>query len=79
MNDQEQKKVAEDIHEASLGLRDVVTKMIGKYLSVCSELKQCRNELCLQCGNYKEAHNGACKDCRYRKGGEWESDLNAED
>jgi len=40
-----------------------------------SELKNCRNELCLKCGNYKESHNGACDDCRYRHGGEWEFDL----
>lgn len=29
------------------------------------ELKNCRNELCLKCGNYHEAHKGACDDCRY--------------
>ena len=40
------------------------------------ELKNCRNELCLKCGNYHEAHNGACDDCRYRHGGEWSVDLN---
>ena len=40
-----------------------------------SELKNCRNELCMKCGNYKEAHIGACDDCRYRHGGEWSCDL----
>ena len=40
------------------------------------ELKNCRDELCLKCGNYNEAHNGACDDCRYRNGGEWSVDLN---
>ena len=39
------------------------------------ELKNCRNELCLKCGRYKEAHIGACDDCRYRHGGEWSCDL----
>ena len=29
------------------------------------ELWNCRNELCLKCERYKEAWNGACKDCRY--------------
>ena len=40
-----------------------------------NELKNCRNELCLKCGNYREAHNGACDGCRYRHGGEWSVDL----
>lgn len=39
------------------------------------ELKNCRNELCLKCGNYKEAHLGACNDCRYQHGGEWRADI----
>ena len=32
-----------------------------------SDLKDCVNELCLQCGQYKEAHEGACDDCRWLK------------
>lgn len=30
-----------------------------------NELKNCRNELCLKCGSYRNSHNGACNDCRY--------------
>ena len=26
-----------------------------------------RNELCYLCGKYREAHNGACDGCRWRK------------
>ncbi len=29
------------------------------------ELWNCRNELCLRCGKYENAHRGACDDCRY--------------
>lgn len=29
------------------------------------ELYLCKNELCLVCGNYKEAHLGACDDCHW--------------
>lgn len=35
-----------------------------------SDLKDCRNELCLRCGNYKEAHKGACDDCRWKDMGD---------
>lgn len=30
------------------------------------ELRWCRNELCLRCGNYREKHLGACDGCRWR-------------
>ena len=30
------------------------------------DLKDCRNELCLKCGNYKLAHKGACDGCRWK-------------
>lgn len=29
------------------------------------ELADCRNELCLKCGRYSEAHLGACSGCRW--------------
>ena len=31
------------------------------------ELADMRNELCCKCGNYREAHNGACNGCRWEK------------
>ena len=31
------------------------------------ELASMRNELCLLCGNYREAHNGACDGCRWEE------------
>lgn len=35
-----------------------------------SDLRLCRNELCLRCGNYKEAHKGACDGCRWKDMGD---------
>ena len=32
-----------------------------------TEFKDCVNELCLKCGNYREEHNGACDGCRWLK------------
>ena len=39
------------------------------------EVKHCRDELCLHCGKYKNAHLGDCDECRFARGGEWEKDL----
>jgi len=33
--------------------------------SLKTDLKDCRNELCLKCGNYKQKHLGACDGCRW--------------
>ena len=33
----------------------------------CMEaISDCRNELCLLCGNYKRSHIGACEGCRWK-------------
>lgn len=53
-----------------------IVQELAQIYRLRSELKRCRNELCQKCGQYKEAHNGACDGCRYRHGGEWEVDLN---
>lgn len=31
-----------------------------------SDFRDCRNELCLRCGQYKTAHLGSCDGCRWR-------------
>ena len=31
------------------------------------ELHEAKNELCCKCGKYREAHNGACDWCRWKK------------
>ena len=30
------------------------------------DFRDCRNELCLKCGDYKQRHLGACDGCRWR-------------
>lgn len=37
--------------------------------SLQSELRTCRNELCLRCGSYVMKHQGACDDCRWENYG----------
>lgn len=36
-------------------------------LRALSDINDCRNELCLKCGNYKGKHLGLCKDCRWEQ------------
>ena len=31
------------------------------------ELDAMRNELCYKCGNYRDAHNGACDGCMWKE------------
>ena len=31
------------------------------------QLHEAKNELCCKCGNYREAHNGACDGCMWKK------------
>lgn len=40
-----------------------VAKAIKQLVKERDEL---RNELCLRCGEYTEAHNGACNGCKWR-------------
>ena len=47
-------------HLESLPAADVVSG---------SDFRDCRNELCLKCGNYTQAHNGACDGCRWKECG----------
>lgn len=34
---------------------------------ILRELKNCRNELCLKCGEYTSEHLGNCDGCRYNR------------
>ena len=47
-----------------------VLKLSDALVKTGSDLRDCRNELCLRCGSYKEAHKGACDGCRW-KDGDW--------
>ena len=43
-----------------------IVNMNGYIEQQKSVLKDCRNELCYKCGDYKMRHKGACDDCRWR-------------
>ena len=44
-----------------------LTELICIVDSTESDLKDCVNELCLKCGNYREEHLGACNGCRWKE------------
>ena len=55
---------------ATIELKDIaIMELYTKVVSLEKELKNCRNELCLRCGSYREAHKGACDGCRYKEMG----------
>jgi hypothetical protein len=35
-------------------------------IALQKKLKDCRNELCIKCGDYTRRHLGACDGCRWR-------------
>ena len=47
-------------------LMETYDKMVRERDKVKSDLKDCRNELCLRCGEYKTAHLGSCDGCRWK-------------
>lgn len=56
-------------------LKKVFIELTEKCKRLQNEVKHCRNELCLKCGNYNYAYIGHCDGCRFASGGEWERDL----
>ena len=45
---------------------ETLTTARNELVELHRELKDCRNELCLRCGSYKQAHLGACDGCKWR-------------
>jgi hypothetical protein len=48
-------------------LRDDLAEAADRIEEQAKEIDALRNELCLKCGNYTLAHEGACNGCRWRK------------
>lgn len=48
-------------------VRKIMTDAADLIEAMSSELRDCNNQLCLECGLYKERHNGACEGCRWKR------------
>lgn len=60
------KQVMHDANELSIE-RDAELESLKTLLAESQRrARDARNELCLKCGRYREAHNGACDGCRWK-------------
>lgn len=51
--------------DTSVTFRELVITA-GEAAFIESELRDCVNELCLKCGDYREEHLGACDGCHWK-------------
>ena len=58
-------EVLEKVKQTEIDLRIQIANLQAEVDNVKAELKDCVNELCLQCGKYKFEYQGACEDCRW--------------
>lgn len=53
--------------ETPITLGDDLAEAADRIETQAKEIDALRNELCLKCGNYTLAHEGACNGCRWRR------------
>lgn len=53
--------------ETPITLCDDLVEAADLIEAQAKEIDALRNELCLKCGNYTLAHEGACNGCKWRK------------
>lgn len=59
--------VLEKVKKTEVDLRIQIVTLQAEVDNQKSELKDCVNELCHQCGQYRREHEGACDGCRWLK------------
>lgn len=60
-----------EVQETLARVRKLIVEAKADHDRLVSELRDCRNELCLKCGQYKQRHLGACDGCRWRASDEY--------
>lgn len=58
-------KLKKALAEYELAGEPLSREVVNDLLKAITDLKDCRNELCLKCGRYHEKHLGACNGCRW--------------
>lgn len=53
--------------ETPITLGDDLAEAADRIEAQAKEIDALRNELCLKCGNYTLAHEGACNGCQWRR------------
>ena len=53
--------------ETPITLGDDLAEAADRIEAQAKEIDALRNEVCLKCGNYTLAHEGACNGCRWRR------------
>ncbi len=53
--------------ETPITLGDDLTEAADLIEAQAKEIDALRNELCMKCGNYTLAHEGACDGCKWRE------------
>ena len=53
-------------YETPITLGDDLAEAADRIEAQAKEIDALRNELCLKCGNYTVAHEGACNGCKWR-------------
>ena len=53
---------------AMLMAADLIESLQAQLAASRRRAQDARNELCIKCGRYHEAHKGACDGCRWKKG-----------
>lgn len=53
--------------ETPITLGDDLAEAADRIEAQAKEIDALRNELCLKCGNYTLAHEGACNGCKWRE------------
>ena len=56
------------LEEALAAVKHLILEIQAENMRLTRDLRECRNEMCLRCGDYKRRHVGACDDCRWYEG-----------